>query len=414
MTEDRKQNRNKLKSWKIGDIKGKEVNMTVGDSDDALICCVENTVEDSIMDFGASFHANYCKEELERFKLRSGKTKTASIGQLDEEGYHVGFGDQQWKVTKGSLVVARGNKCGSLYIVEVHLEGIDAIIDGSGSAALYLLLLAKWFGEAEEAFFHNVREDKETTSMSCGSLVSAERLSRTFRAESTGLRAEAPNMLWADSVSTTYLIYHIPYVSIGLRIPEEEWRGKDTSLAHLKVFGCDSFVKGKMFGRQAIEMLIRRQWLQMKCDTASGYRRVTGYHNAEISHYGLDYMSPENDSIVAEHGLSSEINQSLDGASSMRGGFQDSTGTKIHQRVQAPVYVLYISNLFANWTENEPDVFLVIISAGKKAIQRLWMFKVKEEQNGRKRYKARLVVKGFQQKRGVDYNEIFSPVVKMT
>ncbi|GJR28287.1 retrovirus-related pol polyprotein from transposon TNT 1-94 [Tanacetum coccineum] len=42
------------------------------------------------------------------------------------------------------------------------------------------------------------------------------------------------------------------------------------------------------------------------------------------------------------------------------------------------------------------------------------MFKVKEEQNGRKRYKARLLVKGFQHKRGVDYNEIFSPVVKMT
>ncbi|GJY66472.1 retrovirus-related pol polyprotein from transposon TNT 1-94 [Tanacetum coccineum] len=57
---------------------------------------------------------------------------------------------------------------------------------------------------------------------------------------------------------------------------------------------------------------------------------------------------------------------------------------------------------------------LVRISAGKKASQRLWMFKVKEEQNGRKRYKARLVVKGFQQKRGVDYNEILSPVVKMT
>ncbi|GKC16828.1 hypothetical protein Tco_1013610, partial [Tanacetum coccineum] len=37
---------------------------------------------------------------------------------------------------------------------------------------------------------------------------------------------------------------------------------------------------------------------------------------------------------------------------------------------------------------------------GKKASQRLWMFKVKEEHDGSKSYKARLVVKGFQQKQG--------------
>ncbi|GKE80351.1 hypothetical protein Tco_1550351, partial [Tanacetum coccineum] len=50
----------------------KEANMAARYSDDTLVCCVKYTVEDRIMDSGASFHATYCKEELERFKLCSG------------------------------------------------------------------------------------------------------------------------------------------------------------------------------------------------------------------------------------------------------------------------------------------------------------------------------------------------------
>ncbi|GKB57986.1 retrovirus-related pol polyprotein from transposon TNT 1-94 [Tanacetum coccineum] len=64
--------------------------------------------------------------------------------------------------------------------------------------------------------------------------------------------------------------------------------------------------------------------------------------------------------------------------------------------------------------EKNQTCSLVRISAGKKASQILLMVMVKEEQNSSKRYKARLVVKGFQQKRRVYYNEIFSLVVKMT
>nr|GEY81605.1 hypothetical protein [Tanacetum cinerariifolium] len=58
--------------------------MAAGDSDDALVCCVENTVEDRIMDFGASFHATYCKGELESFKLHSGKD--VRLGDISKIG----------------------------------------------------------------------------------------------------------------------------------------------------------------------------------------------------------------------------------------------------------------------------------------------------------------------------------------
>ena len=56
---------------------------------------------------------------------------------------------------------------------------------------------------------------------------------------------------------------------------------------------------------------------------------------------------------------------------------------------------------------------LVKLTAGKKALQNKWVYRLKEEDGGNKRYKDRLVVKEFSQKKNLDFNEIFSPVVKM-
>ncbi|GKC46832.1 hypothetical protein Tco_1064554, partial [Tanacetum coccineum] len=440
----------------------KDVNQAARDFDDALVCCVENTVEDHIMDSGASFHAAYCKEELERSRLRSGKVRLAddktldiasvgdvvlktsfgtswtlkevryipglkrrliSVGQFDEEGYHAGFGDQQWWVTKGSLVARL------LQLVTPNRDLGDisrTLVDEHVSFKRQLL------------FKLYEREDKETIEVRASSyrrldpatmiLLSktaagvvfyvengivmlkmvpetplqfgvAERFSRTFRVESTGLRAEAPKMLWADSVSTTYLIYCIPYVLIGLRIPEEEWRGKDTSLAHLKVIRSkDITFKDSIFRARS---------------AADSNSLMKPIQKSQVVSVDIPENLAENDSIVTEHGLSLEITQSPsessntsegsensrsfedsgrldeeyseDGASSKEGGSETPQVRRSTRESKAPVRHSPSTN-YLQLTENgEPVLFRSLeLPAGKKASKSLWMFKVKEDQNGKK------------------------------
>lgn len=57
----------------------------------------------------------------------------------------------------------------------------------------------------------------------------------------------------------------------------------------------------------------------------------------------------------------------------------------------------------------------VKLPKGKRALDNRWIYRVKHESNSTSsRYKAKLVVKGYSQRKGVDFNEIFSLVVKMS
>ncbi|GJZ16312.1 hypothetical protein Tco_0551989 [Tanacetum coccineum] len=200
----------------------------------------------------------------------------------------------------------------------------------------------RWFEEAEEAFLHNVSKDKETTKTTAG-------------------------------------------VAVGLRIREEEWRGKDTSLTYLKLLG---------------------------------YEESPGYPKQRYYNCGLDLWS-QNDSIVAEHGLSLEITQSLGGSldtskgSENSGSFEnsgrsdeeyskDGASSKDGENGEPESYSEALSSKESvQWKKAiieemvslkmNQTCSLARLPARKNASQSLWMFRVKEEQDGSKRYKARLM-----------------------
>ena len=58
---------------------------------------------------------------------------------------------------------------------------------------------------------------------------------------------------------------------------------------------------------------------------------------------------------------------------------------------------------------------LVPLPAGKQAVGCKWVYTVKQTPEGKvDRYKARLVAKGYSQTYGIDYDETFAPVAKMS
>ena len=143
---------------------------------DALLCAVETITESWIMDSGESFHACHSREVMQNFKHYRGKVKLADnktlditgvgdvsvkttlgtnwilkdvkfipnlkwmlilVDQLDDEGHRIEFGDGQWKVTKGSMVIARGRKRGTLYMVEVTDYEVNAIEEVEKTSTLW-------------------------------------------------------------------------------------------------------------------------------------------------------------------------------------------------------------------------------------------------------------------------------------
>ncbi|GKE77776.1 retrovirus-related pol polyprotein from transposon TNT 1-94 [Tanacetum coccineum] len=123
-------------------------------------------------------------------------------------------------------------------MVEVPSDEINASIDGRGNTALWNPNLRVKCLKFDNGGEYNSREFIEYC---------AENGIRMLKTGSQRCFGKI-QLLWQ-----LYLINREPFVPLGFQIPELEWQGKEVSLAHLRVFGCDSYVKVKDVARDKLD-----------------------------------------------------------------------------------------------------------------------------------------------------------------
>ncbi|GKV14795.1 hypothetical protein SLEP1_g25613 [Rubroshorea leprosula] len=289
----------------------------------------------------------------------------------------------------------------------------------------------------------------------------AERMNRTIveKVRCMLRMATLPKPFWGEAVNTTvYLINRSPSVPLNFEILEKAWTGKDVGYSHLRVFGCKAFMH-----------VLKEQ--RSKLDDKAIPCIFVGYGDEE---FGYRLWDPEKkktvrsrDVVFHEHEKINDLKEDKATRSSGE-GVEDLTPTKTPSRkitneeeVQAPEdeteeptieeeeasvdrgndeqgeqplpqeeepqlrrstrehkpSARYSSSDYILITEEgEPENFqeLVELPKGRKTLKNKWVFKLKKDGDKIVRYKARLVVKSFSQKKGIDFDEIFSPMVKMS
>ncbi|GJZ26869.1 retrovirus-related pol polyprotein from transposon TNT 1-94 [Tanacetum coccineum] len=158
------------------------------------------------------------------------------------------------KVARGSLVVAHGNKRGSLYMVEVPSDEINATIDGRGNTTLWNQRLGYMSEKGGSRYYVTFIDDSSRKCLKSDN--GREYSSREFikYCAENGIRMlktvpETPQQNgMAERMNRT-----LNERAKRFRIPKKEWKGKEVSLAHLKVFGCDSYVKVNDVARDKLD-----------------------------------------------------------------------------------------------------------------------------------------------------------------
>ncbi|GJZ97609.1 retrovirus-related pol polyprotein from transposon TNT 1-94 [Tanacetum coccineum] len=296
----------------------------------------------------------------------------------------------------------------------------------------------------------------------------AERMNRTLleRARAMLATASLGKSFWAEAVNTAcYVINRSPSTAVELKTPMEMWTGKPVDYSDLHIFGSPVYVMYNTQETTKLDPKSRKCLFLGYADGVKGYRLWDPTaHKVVVSRDVVfmedkvqeneegdsttretatiqmekEFQSNDSSEAVPQH----EVNETTESQA-------PTTRTSDRERRRPgwqSDYVMESNVAYCLLTEegepstlqealNNPDASfwkeamqeeiealhknktweLVPLPGGRKPIGNKWVYKIKRNGDDQvERYRARLVVKGYAQKEGIDFNEIFSPVVRMT
>ncbi|KAH0717971.1 hypothetical protein KY285_014002 [Solanum tuberosum] len=432
------------------------------------------------------------------------------VRYLDDEGYVNTLGAGQWKLTKGSMVVARGDKLSNLYVFQGSiLRGSVNVVENDTSSLLWNRRLNHMSEKgmdnlAKKNLLFGVKQEKLNKCVHCladkqkrvrshsGALyfmtfiddysrklwvfslkfkdqvldvfksfqVLVERqtkkklkcicsdnggeyigpFDRYCREQNIQHQKTPPKTLQlnglvermnrtlverAEALNTVaYVINLSPTVALNGDDPDRVWSGKNVSYDRLKVFRCKAFVHVSKDERSKLDAKTRQCILVGYGQDEFNYRFFNPVEKKLVKSRDVVFFEDQTiedlDKVKKVDSQNSEslvdvdpVPLTIPPGENLQVDIEDGDHIQNDQYiVDAPVQDNVVGEnqrvLMRPWkVKKKKD--------DRKALKNRWVFRVKHEDgNPIPWYKPKVVVKGFSQKREIDFDEIFSPVVKMS